>query len=197
MKGGKYNENRNFVCDFTTIRGLGSCIYYICNNHVRTRAVRYKNSIIIKNANGDEIYMQKEQKFDLQSQWDEPGADYNLYDGVVVYVKEAGSAVFKEKYIMSNFMGMNTDIGFIDRENGTTLQNYASTMTTFDTQGAIDADNYFNEKEGNLDNSYNDANNYYNEKEGNLKDAYTTADGNFRYMNQWEAGADADANIDY
>ena len=94
-------------------------------------------------------------------------------------------------------MGMNTDIGFIDRENGTTLQNYASTMTTFDTQGAIDADNYFNEKEGNLDNSYNDANNYYNEKEGNLKDAYTTADGNFRYMNQWEAGADADANIDY
>ena len=156
-----------------------------------------QNGIIIKNANGDEIYMQKEQKFDLQSQWDEPGADYNLYDGVVVYVKEAGSAVFKEKYIMSNFMGMNTDIGFIDRENGTTLQNYASTMTTFDTQGAIDADNYFNEKEGNLDNSYNDANNYYNEKEGNLKDAYTTADGNFRYMNQWEAGADADANIDY
>ena len=172
-----------------------------------------QNGIIIKNANGDEIYMQKEQKFDLQSQWDEPGADYNLYDGVVVYIKEAGSDVFKEQYIMSNFMGMNTDIGFIDRENGTTLQNYASTMTTFDTQGAIDADNYYKEKEGNLNTSYNDATGYYNEKdqnldssydtakeyytekEGNLDTAYKNADETFRYLAQFEAGANADANI--
>ena len=138
-----------------------------------------QNGIIIKNANGDEVYMQQEQNFDLQSQWDEPGADYNLYDGVVVYVKEAGSDVFKEKYIMSKFDDTHTDIGIIDRENGAIIQNYPSTMTTFDTQGAIDADNYFNEKSG------------------NLKDAYTTADLNFRYMNQWYAEANADADISY
>lgn len=156
-----------------------------------------QNGIIIKNANGDEIYMQKEQKFDLQSQWDEPGADYNLYDGVVVYIKEAGSDVFKEQYIMSNFMGMNTDIGFIDRENGTTLQNYASTMTTFDTQGAIDADNYYEDKKGNLTTSYNDADNYYKEKEGNLNDAYTTADEHFREVYQNIFGAKTDIVVKY
>ena len=141
--------------------------------------------------------MQKEQKFDLQSQWDEPGADYNLYDGVVVYIKEAGSDVFKEQYIMSNFMGMNTDIGFIDRENGTTLQNYASTMTTFDTQGAIDADNYYEDKKGNLTTSYNDADNYYKEKEGNLNDAYTTADEHFREVYQNIFGAKTDIVVKY
>lgn len=174
-----------------------------------------QNGIIIKNANGDEVYMQTEQGFDLQSQWDEPGADYNLYDGVVVYVKEAGSDVFKEKYIMSKFDDTHTDIGIIDRENGAIIQNYPSEMTTFDTQGAIDADNYYKEKEGNLNTSYDDATGYYNEKdqnldssydvakdyytekEGNLDDAYKNADETFRYLAQFEAGANADADISY
>ena len=156
-----------------------------------------QNGIIIKNANGDEVYMQTEQGFDLQSQWDEPGADYNLYDGVVVYVKEAGSDVFKEKYIMSKFDDTHTDIGIIDRENGAIIQNYPSEMTTFDTQGAIDADNYYKEKEGNLTTSYNDADNYYKEKEGNLNDAYTTADEHFREVYQNIFGAKTDIVVKY
>lgn len=158
-----------------------------------------QNGIIIKNANGDEIYMQKEPKFDLQYQGLEPNVD--TYDNaVVVYIKEAGSDVFKEQYIMANIQdsGDRVDIGFIDRgEFGTTFQNYASTMTTFDTQGAIDADNYYKEKEGNLTTSYNDADNYYKEKEGNLNDAYTTADEHFREVYQYMFGAEADAGAKY
>ena len=136
-----------------------------------------QDGIIIKNANGDEVYMQAEKGFDLQSQWDEPGQDYNLFDGVVVYVKEAGSDVFKEKFIMSKFDDAHTDIGIIDRENGAIVQNYPSTMTAFDTYGAIEAEDY------------------YNDKEDNLNDAYTTADSNFRYLNQFEAQANADVDI--
>ena len=132
--------------------------------------------IHIVNNNGDEIYMQYEEGFDLQSVWDEPGQ--NLWDGTIVYVKEKGSDVFKERYILSKFDESNTDIGLIDRsENGTTLQHYPSDIITFDTQGAIDADNY------------------YNEKQDNLHEAHVTADSNYRYMNQWHFGADAEVNI--
>ena len=116
---------------------------------------------------------------------------------------------------MSKFDDTHTDIGIIDRENGAIIQNYPSEMTTFDTQGAIDADNYYKEKEGNLNTSYDDATGYYNEKdqtldssydvakdyytekEGNLDDAYKNADETFRYLAQFEAGANADADISY
>src|SRR5699024_2485304 len=98
----------------------------------------------IANENGEELYMQYEEGFDLQSVWDEPGQ--NVWDAVIVYAKEPGSDVFKEKYILSKFDEGKTDIALIDRsENGTTFQNYASNLSTFDTQGAVDADNYYKE----------------------------------------------------
>lgn len=91
----------------------------------------------ITNSNGDEIYMQYEENFDLQSVWDEPGQ--NLWNGVIVYVKEQGSDVFKERYILSKFDDANTDIGLIDRsENGTTLQHYPSNIKEFSANGTED-----------------------------------------------------------
>ncbi len=132
----------------------------------------------IANENGEELYMQYEEGFDLQSVWDEPGQ--NVWDAVIVYAKEPGSDVFKEKYILSKFDEGKTDIALIDRsENGTTFQNYASNLSTFDTQGAVDADNY------------------YKEKQTNLKEAHKTADANFKYMNQWYFEANAEVNIEY
>src|SRR5699024_7762783 len=108
----------------------------------------------------------------------EPGQ--NVWDAVIVYAKEPGSDVFKEKYILSKFDEGKTDIALIDRsENGTTFQNYASNLSTFDTQGAVDADNY------------------YKEKQTNLKEAHKTADANFKYMNQWYFEANAEVNIEY
>ncbi len=134
--------------------------------------------IHISNNDGEEIYMQYEEGFDLQSAWDEPGMDYNIYDGIVVYVKEQGSNLYKEKYIMSKFDDTRTDIGLIDRENGTTLQNYPSSINTFDTKGAVEAENY------------------YLEKQKNLREAYEKADENFRYLMQWHFEANAEVTIE-
>lgn len=58
----------------------------------------------------------------------------------------------------------------------TNIQNYVNNSNLFDTKGATQADEY------------------YNDKQENLKQAQITADSNYRYMNQWKFDANAEAN---
>lgn len=104
------------------------------NGQTKTNAA---DGIRIVNENGDEIYMQYEENFDLQSVWDRPGQ--NEESGMIVYVKEKGADVFKERYILSKFDDTRTNIGLIDRsENGTTLQHYPSNINEFNANGSED-----------------------------------------------------------
>ncbi len=104
------------------------------NGQTKTNAA---DGIRIVNENGDEIYMQYEENFDLQSVWDRPGQ--NEESGMIVYVKEKGADVFKERYILSKFDDTRTNIGLIDRsENGTTFQYYPSNINEFNANGSED-----------------------------------------------------------
>lgn len=124
-------------------------------------------SIVVKNSDGTEIMMKPENEF-----FDGANTHKNA---VVIYKKDGGE--WKEQFVMSNMGNNGTEIGLIDRTNGTTLQHYPSNLSSFDTQGAVDADKY------------------YNTKKTNLKDAYSTANNNYKFFNQWKAEAEAWAKV--
>ncbi len=124
-------------------------------------------SVVVKNSDGTEIMMKPENEF-----FDGANTHQNA---VVIYKKDGGE--WKEQFVMSNMGNNGTEIGLIDRTNGTTLQHYPSNLSSFDTQGAVDADKYYNDKKTNLDN------------------AYSTANYNYKFFNQWKAEAEAWAKV--
>ena len=135
--------------------------------------------IYIKNDNGEELYLQTENDFDLQRVNDPEGANVWSGTSTVVYVKEPGTNLFKEKYILSAFDDGITNIGLIDRsEDGTFIQHFSNANTNFNARKNV-----------------SEAEDYYKIKENNLKLVQNTADINVKYLNQWDAFANADVNI--
>lgn len=104
------------------------------------------DDIVIKNKNGDEIRLTYKQNYDVGN-----GSEPDLYDGLLVSVNG------KEAYIVADHGDGSTDIGKIDRENGTTVQHYGNQNESFDLDLPKQADEYYNEKYTNLDNARKEA----------------------------------------
>ena len=104
------------------------------------------DDIVIKNKNGDEIRLTYKQNYDVGN-----GSEPDLYDGLLVSVNG------KEAYIVADHGDGSTDIGKIDRENGTTVQHYGNQNESFDLDLPKQADEYYNEKYTNLDEARKEA----------------------------------------
>lgn len=152
--------------------------------------------LYLKNENGTEIYIQREENFDL-------GFNYSGYEhyapydeSYVIYVRDGDT--FKERYIMANPEDGTTSIGLIDRTEMGTQEQFVTSQPSqniFDTKGAIEADNYYIEKETNLNTAYDQAITYYKNKEINLDTAYKNANENYKYFNKVDLKTIANVEI--
>ena len=140
-----------------------------------------KGGILIKDKDGKEIYLQRETDFDTSF----------TYDGYEIPATQAGTSIiafvktgenkFEEKYLMQAYSDTEVNMALIDRENnGTFVQYFPSENNRFDANK-----------------NAQEAENYYREKEGNLEGAQDIADRNFRYLNQWSMYANAGASVEY